>query len=143
MNIDPMTLPGIVLDDTQAELKGEWSHSSGFKPHIGTGYRHDDKRGDGESTAIFRFKAPKPGKYDLRMAYSAHETRATKVPVVIESSGHTTQLTVDQTQPLPAGEAFRSVGTVELGGETTITLRNADTDGFVILDAFQLVEWPK
>jgi hypothetical protein len=32
---------------------------------------------------------------------------------------------------------------VELGGETTITLRNADTDGFVILDAFQLVELPK
>lgn len=143
MNIDPKTLPGIVLDDTQAELKGEWSHSSGFKPHIGTGYRHDDKRGDGESAAIFRFKAPKPGKYDLRMAYSVHETRATKVPVVIESSGHTTQLTVDQTQPLPAGEAFRSVGTVELGGETTITLRNTGTDGFVILDAFQLVELPK
>ena len=35
MNVDPKTLPGIVLDDTQAELKGQWSRSSGFKPHIG------------------------------------------------------------------------------------------------------------
>jgi hypothetical protein len=140
MSIDPKTLPGIVLDDTQAELKGEWSHSSGFKPHIGTGYRHDDKRGDGQSIAIFRIKAPKPGKYELRMAYSAHETRATKVPLTIESGGHTSQLTVNQTQPLPASEAFRSIGTVELEGETTITITNQETDGFVILDSLQLVE---
>jgi hypothetical protein len=140
MNIDPKTLPGIVIDDAQAELKGEWSHSSGFKPHIGTGYLHDDKRGDGQSIAIFRFKAPKLGKYELRMAYSAHETRATKVPITIESGGHTSQLTVNQTQPLPAGAAFRSIGTVELEGETTITITNQETDGFVILDSLQLVE---
>jgi hypothetical protein len=140
MNINPKTLPGIVLDDTQAEWKGEWSHSSSFKPHIGTGYRHDDRRGDGQSIAIFRFKASKPSKYDLRMAYSAHETRATKVPLTIESSGRTIQLTVDQTQPLPAGEAFRSIGTVELEGDTSITVTNAGTNGFVILDGLQLIE---
>jgi hypothetical protein len=140
MNIDPKTLPDIVLDDTQAELKGEWSHSSGFKPHIGTGYLHDDKRGDGQSIAIFRFKAPKPGPYELLMAYSAHESRATKVPLTIESGGHTTQLTVDQTQPLPAGKAFRSIGTLELDGDTTIRITNQETDGFVILDSLQLIE---
>jgi len=142
MNIDPKSLPGIVLDDSQAELKGEWSHSSGFKPHIGTGYLHDDKRADGQSIATFRFKAPKPGKYDLRMAYSAHETRATKVPVMIESGGRRTELTVDQTKPLPAGETFRSIGTAELDGETTITLTNKETDGFVILDALQVLPAP-
>ena len=142
MNIDPKTLPGIVLDDSQADLKGEWSHSSGFKPHIGTGYLHDDKRADGQSIAIFLFKAPKPGKYDLRMAYSAHETRATKVPVTIESGERKTEIKVDQTQPLPAGEAFRSIGSVELDGDTSITVRNAVTDGFVILDALQLLPAP-
>jgi hypothetical protein len=110
MSIDPKTLPGIVLDDKQAELKGEWSHSSGFKPHIGTGYLHDDKRGDGESVAIFRFKAPETARYDLRMAYSAHETRATKVPLSIQNGQTVVELFVDQTQPLPAGEAFRSIG---------------------------------
>ena len=140
MNVDPKTLSGIVLDDTQAELKGEWNHSSGFKPHIGTGYLHDDKRADGQSIAIFRFKAPTSGKYDLRMAYSAHETRATKVPVTIESGGLTSQIIVDQTKPLPAGEAFRSIGVVELDGETKITITSQETDGFVILDSLQLVE---
>ena len=141
MSIDPKTLPGIVLDDSQAELKGNWSRSSNFKPHIGTGYLHDDNRGDGESVAVFRFQASKAGRHDLRMAYSPHETRAKKVPVIIESRGRKTEIIADQTQPLPAGEAFRSIGTLDLdsGARTTITIRNASTDGFVIVDALQLV----
>ena len=141
MSIDPKTLPGIVLDDTQAELKGPWSRSSSFKPHIGTGYLHDDKRGDGESSAVFRVQVPQSGRYDLRMAYSAHETRATKVPLTIQNGEKTVELLVDQTQPLPAGEAFRSIGKLDLqkGLKTTLTLRNAGTDGFVILDALQLL----
>jgi hypothetical protein len=142
VSIDPSKLPGIVLDDAKAELKGPWTRSSNFKPHVGIGYLHDDRRGDGQSHAIFRFKAPKSGHYDLRMAYSAHETRASKVPVTIESGQHKSSIIVDQTQPLPAGEAFRSVGTVELTSkaETIITLSNTGTDGFVILDALQLIE---
>jgi hypothetical protein len=141
MSIDPKTLPGIVLDDAQAELKGAWSRSSNFKPHIGTGYLHDDSRGDGECVAVFRVRVPQTGRYDLRMAYSAHETRAAKVPLTIQTGDETVGLLVDQTQPLPAGEAFRSIGRVKLqkGLETTITLRNAGTDGFVILDALRLV----
>lgn len=141
MNIDPKSLYGLVLDDEQAELKGAWSRSSNFKPHIGTGYRHDDRRGDGECVAVFRARVPQTGRYDLRMAYSAHETRATKVPLTIQTGDETVELLVDQTLPLPAGEAFRSIGRVKLhqDRETTITLRNAVTDGFVILDALQLV----
>lgn len=142
VSIDPKVLSGIVLDDEQAELKGEWSRSSGFKPHIGTGYLHDDKRADGQSVAIFRFKAPRPGQYDIRMAYSAHETRASKVPLTIECSGRKTRLIADQTQPLPAGEFFRSIGVTELEGEATITITNEETDGFVILDALQMVLLP-
>ena len=142
MSIDPKSLPGIVLDDTLAELQGQWSHSSGFKPHIGTGYLHEGKRGDGQSTAIFRCHVPKTGHYELRMAYSPHETRADKVPVVVECGGRKTELTVDQTQPLAAGEAFRSIGAVSLEAtaETVITIRNTGTDGFVIVDALQLLE---
>jgi hypothetical protein len=74
------------------------------------------------------------------MAYSAHETRATKVPVSVTSGRHITKLTVDQTQPLPAGQLFHDIDTVELTAdvETVITISNENTDGFVILDALQL-----
>ena len=142
MSIDPKSLPGIVLDDSQAELKGSWSQSSNFKPHIGTGYVHDDRRSDGESIAIFRFKPTKSGRHELRMAYSAHETRTSKLPLIIRSGAHETKLTVDQTVALPAGEAFRSIGNIELEAdtETTITLSNSETEGFVIVDALQVIE---
>ena len=142
MSIDLKSLSGIVLDDSQAELKGSWSHSSNFKPHIGTGYVHDDRRSDGDSIAIFRFKPAKSGRHELRMAYSAHETRTTKLPLIIRSGAHETKLTVDQTMALPADEAFRSIGSIELEAdtETTITLSNSETEGFVIVDAFQVIE---
>ena len=145
MSINPKTLPGIVLDDEKAELTGPWSRSSNFKPHVGTGYLHDDKRGDGQSLAIFRFKAPKTGRYELRVAYSPHETRAKNVPITVQSAGHKTTLTFDETKPLPTGEAFRSAGNVDLSseGETIITVGNTGTDGFVIVDALQLIEAAK
>lgn len=145
VKVDPKTLPGIVLDNAQAELKGGWGRSSGFEPHVGTGYLHDNKRGDGQSSATFRFKAPKSGRYDLRMAYSPHETRAKNVPVTIQNGGNKIEIMADQTLPLPAGEAFRKIGTIELNAdaEITITVSNVGTSGFVIVDALQLIESTK
>ncbi|HCN31214.1 MAG TPA: xanthan lyase [Verrucomicrobiales bacterium] len=142
VSIDPKSLPGIVLDDSEAALKGAWSRSSNFKPHIGRGYLHDDRRADGLSEAVFRFRVPKAGNYDLRMAYSAHETRATRVPVIVETGGEKTRLLVDQTLPLPLGRHFRGIGSAALDAETdvVITVTNQDTDGFVIVDALQVVE---
>lgn len=141
MVIDPAKLPGVVLDDTKAELAGTWSHSRNFPNHIGQGYLHDEKLSDGNSKATFRFTVPKTGRYHLNMAYSAHETRSTRVPLTIDNADQSTQVTVDQTEPLPAGKLFRHIATLTLQGETetTITLRNRDTEGFVILDALQLV----
>ena len=137
---DPLTLPG-VLDDADAELTGTWKRSSLFEPHVGRGYVHDDQQADGRSRAIFRYQAPEASEFELWMAYSAHETRATKVPVVVVSGSHKKRIVVDQTRPLPAGQPFRRVGTVHLAGgiETVITISNDDTDGFVIVDAVRLI----
>ena len=145
-SINPKSLPGIVLDDTDAKLKGDWSHSTSFKPHIGLGYvysgKKDDRtKGDGKSIATFHFKAPKTGRYQLLMAYSAHDTRSKNVPVTVSSGPHNKVIQIDQTVPLANGKAFRPIGTVELqkDAETVIQITNADTVGFVILDALQLL----
>ena len=145
-SIAAKTLPGIVLDDTQAKLTGAWFRSTNFKPYIESGYifsgEKDSKlKGDGKSTATFRFKAPTSGRYQVLMAYSAHETRAKNVPVTVSSGIHSKHIVVDQTEPLPNGKRFRPIHTVELSSdvETVIQVTNADTTGFVILDAFQLL----
>ncbi len=139
--IAPASLPGLILDDAQAELSGDWERSTNFKPHVGTGYLHDEQRSDGKSRATFRFKAPADGDFELRMAYSAHETRTTRLPVTIVGDGAIQRFTVDQTMALPAGQAFREFARLRLrtGVEYTLTLTNEDTKGFVILDAFQLL----
>jgi hypothetical protein len=141
VSIDPKSLPGLILDDAQAELTGDWERSTNFKPHVGTGYLHDEQRSDGKSRAVFRFKGPADGDYELRMAYSAHETRTTRLPITIIGGGSENRFTVDQTQPMPTGQAFRPIGSLRLrqGVEYTLTVTNQDTKGFVILDAFQLL----
>lgn len=140
VSIDPQSLAGIVLDDANADLSQNWSHSTNFKPYINRGYIHDDRRADGRSVATFRFKAKQTGRYQLLMAYSAHETRASNVPVKVVNGTSSTEFKVNQRTPLPRGEHFHPIGVVELkeGIETTITISNQNTNGFVILDAFQL-----
>ena len=75
------------------------------------------------------------------MAYSAHQSRANNVPVTVSFGAYKKTFLVDQTKPLPAGKHFQPVGTVDLQAEveTVIQISNADTTGFVILDALQLI----
>src|SRR3954454_15190020 len=48
VNVDPKSLPGIVLDDTQARLTGDWTSSSALGGYIGSSYLHDanERKGD-------------------------------------------------------------------------------------------------
>ena len=140
------SLPGIVLDDAQAKLSGNWSRSTNFQPYIEAGYifcgeKDSKSAGDGNTTATFRLKVPKSGQYQVLIAYSAHATRAKQVPVTISSGTGTRTFTVDQSKPLPTGKHFRPVATVDLQAdqETVIEITNANTTGFVILDALQLL----
>ncbi|MFZ4764578.1 MAG: FAD-dependent oxidoreductase [Roseimicrobium sp.] len=139
--IDPAQLPGLVLDDATAHLEGPWKHSQQFRQHLGAGYVHDDRAGGDLCRATFPFRVLKTGKYELRMIYSAHPTRATKVPVTVSSGAHQTQFHADQTQPWPAGQIGATLGIVELSADANAEIRVAcrGTDGFVIVDGFHLV----
>ena len=141
VSINSKSLLGLILDDAQAELSGDWERSTNFKPHIGTGYLHDEQRSDGKSRAVFRFKAPADGDFELRMAYSAHPTRTTRLPVTLTNGPQVQAFTVDQTIALPSGDAFRTIGTVHLrrDGDYVLEVTNKGTGCFAIVDAFQLL----
>lgn len=141
------SFPGIVLDDTDAEFNGDWKHSTNFKPSIGQGYRvhgAKDVHSDGKATATFRVKVPASGTYIIQLAYSAHETRASNVPILITNAGRETRLMIDQTLPMPVRQHFQRIGTATLSAdsETTIQIQTTGTTGFVILDAVQLLPTP-
>ena len=132
---------GIVLDDAAAEIIGEWGHSTYSKPFIGDGYLTDGNDGKGGKTIRFRPNLPKAGVYEIRLAYGSENNRATNIPVTIHTSGGEKKIMVNQRQKPEINGLFHSLGRFELdaGGATTITISNAGTDGYVVVDAVQLV----
>jgi hypothetical protein len=136
--IDTRKLEGIVLDDTRAKLTGKWSSSGSLGPYVGSGYLHDGNAQKGELSARFE-TALKPGRYEVRISYSASDNRAGEAPVIIQHAGGTTTKTIDQRKPHAAGGAFVSVGDYEFGNSGIVEIQNAGTQGHVIVDAVQFI----
>lgn len=136
-------LPGLVMDDAQAKLTGDWVISSA-QGGIDGSYHHDANSEKGHKSARFELKVPKDGRYEVRFAYTPHANRATNVPVTIESADGSKTVTVNERREPPIGKAFVSLGTFWFVASqpAVILVSNANTDGFVIIDAVQLLPQP-
>ncbi len=132
------TLPGVVIDDRQARLSGQWTSSSAKRPFIDVGYQHDGNAGKGEKSARFEARLS-PGRHEVRLCYSAQANRATNVPVVIHHRGGRAQTTVNQRQEPPLGGLAVSLGAFEFTEAAVVEISNAGTDGYVIIDAVQFL----
>ena len=80
------------------------------------------------------------GRYDVRLFYSAHENRASKVPVVVHFKDGDKTVFVNQRTPLVEGKPL-SLGVFSFvaGAESWVEIRTTNTDGYVIADAVQFV----
>lgn len=142
-SIDPKTLPGVVVDDETAERQGFVEVSQVIGPYIGAGYRHDGNADKGQQTVRFRVRVPQAGTYEVRIAYTANENRATNTPVTVRHADGETTVRINQ-RKAPNHGAFGTVGEYRFAaGETTIEISNANTDGHVIVDAVQLLPTTK
>ena len=135
--IDPKSLPGLVLDDDAAEKRGQWGSSTSVGGYVGQHYLHDNNLQKGELSVVYRFTAVEPSTYEVYVAYTPNANRATNVPVRIQHAGGTTELTLNQRQG-SGGRSFAPLGKFRFGPEATVTISNANTDGYVIADAVQL-----
>jgi len=140
--IPPSQLPGLVMDDSQAELVGPWVQSTSFPNFIGTGYIHDGKTAKGDCTATFIPTIPKAGRYEVRVAYTASPSRDAKVPIHILHADGEEDLTIDQSATPPIDARFISLGTFrfEKDGAGFILVSNEGTSGHVTLDAVWLLD---
>ena len=138
--IDPAALPGIVVDDRNAKLTGNWSSSASVTGYVGYSYLHDGNVRKGKLQAVFTPKIKQAGNYEVRIAYTPNPNRATNVPVMIESADGKRSLKVNQ-KKTPKQGAFHSLGVFRFaaGSLGRITVSNAGTDGYVIVDAVQLL----
>jgi hypothetical protein len=139
--VDPKKLPGVVVDDADAKLSGEWLHGSSTSPFVGSGYAHDggdDKQG---KAARFEAQLPAAGKYEVRLAYSAHGNRCRNVPVTILAADGPHTVHVDQQKPGPIDGLFVSLGTFpfDAAAPAAVEIRCAGTKGYVMIDAVQFL----
>ena len=135
------SLPGIVLDDSDATISGSWSHSASTGKFVGVDYLHDGDMEKGAKSLTWKITAPKTGRFELRMSYSPNPNRATNVPVEISTAGMSTTQMVNQKLTPKIDGVFHSLGLFSLnsGDVVQIVICNKDTDGHVIADAVQLL----
>ncbi|QDS91573.1 Xanthan lyase precursor [Roseimaritima multifibrata] len=134
-------LPGIAMDDTDAEFTGDWIQSSGQPSLIGVSYRHDGNTNRGQKSATFTPAIPRDGRYEVRLLYTEHANRSTKTKVTIRSLGGDQVVYVDQQQAALVDELPRSLGFFRFkqGTSGQIVISNEAADGYVVVDGIQLV----
>lgn len=134
-------LAGIAHDDEAATYTGEWTASNFGNPIEGSS-RHDANDGKGTKTARFELTVPKAGVYEVRLAYTAAANRATNVPITVEFAGGSKQVTVNQKLPPSLAGHFVTLGNFPFSTDrpAVVTISNTATDGFVSIDAVQLIE---
>jgi hypothetical protein len=137
--IDAAKLPGIVIDDEAAEKQGSWHSSTSVSGYVGAVYLHDNNEQKGQLSATYKFTVKEPGEYDVRIAYTPNANRATNVPVTVRHEGGQTQVTLNERAAPDIDGAFRSIGKYRFSGPSAVVISNAGTNGYVVIDAVQLV----
>ncbi len=139
VSLDPQTLDGIVVDDEAATRTGFDAMSHSIGPFVASGYRHDENTDKGHQSIQFPLTIQVAGVYEVRIAYTPNPNRATNVPVVIRAGDKSYTVKANQRLPIEQG-AFMTIGKYDFAvGEALIEFSNAETDGYVVVDAVQLV----
>jgi hypothetical protein len=137
--IDPKKLPGVVQDDDAAEKKGGWSKSTSIGGYVGSQYLHDNNEAKGELTITYKLPLPKPGTYEVRLAYTANPNRATNVPVTVRHAKGENVVSVDQKKAPAIDKLFHPLGKFSFDKEAIIIVSNDKTNGYVVVDAVQVL----
>jgi hypothetical protein len=137
--IDPKKLPGVVQDDDAAEKKGGWAKSNSIGGYIGTQYLHDGNADKGELSVTFKLPVPKPGVYEVRLAYTANPNRATNVPVTIRHAKAESIVSINQQNAPAIDKLFHPLGKFTFDKEAVVVVSNEKTNGYVVVDAVQVL----
>jgi hypothetical protein len=132
-------LDGIVLEADDAEHAGQWIASTWSPPFLGDGYLHDGDTGKGAKSIRFRPALAVAGPYEVRIAYVACNNRATNTPIAIHATDGVHSVRINQRVKPPIDGLFLSLGTFALDARSTMVVSNDATDGYVVVDAIQLL----
>jgi hypothetical protein len=134
-------LQGVIVDDSEAQVVGAWTHSQHVKPYLGDGYLHDENSGKGEKTLTFATNKLINGTYEVRLAYSPGESRAKKIEVTVASADGEKVVYVNQSLKPELSPCFVSLGNYrfETGGQAYVLISTGNSEGHVTADAVQFL----
>ena len=140
---DKNTLEGLVWDEMDAELVGEWAYSTHTPPYIGLGYLFSKNSGKGEKKVIYRPVVNKSGRYELRISHCSNKRRSTRALIKVKDAKKWSELRINQAKEPPHKRLFRTIGTfyfkAGVAGEVVISNKGTEADKVVIADAIQLL----
>jgi hypothetical protein len=142
--LDPRSFPGLVVDDDEAILSGPWQESGAAARYVGHGYRHEGKNSAGPASARFEAKLPKPGTYQVLIAWPPNANRASNASVTVEHAGGQTTQPLNQRLAPAEKSPFALLGkfTFDPAVPAAVVIRNEGADGYVVIDAVQWIESP-
>ena len=130
----------MVVDNTQAEIIGDWMKSTSNKNFYGENYIHDKGEGKGQKKVVFTAELKRAGEYEVRVGYTHGTNRSEKVPVTIAHAGGKTTLYVNQREVPPINNNFKVLGRFRFDEDKAeITVSNAGTKDVTIADAVMFV----
>ncbi len=135
----PLTdFTGVAVDETQAELAGNWNHGEGLKGYVGWGYHYAGA--DSGALADFRLKVPSEGDYAVRISIQPHENRGATVPVdILVDNQVVERKTVDMRQEFPDNMCELTRLTLKADQVVTVRLVTEGAGGYVHADMAQLL----
>lgn len=136
--VEPNQLPGIIIDDRQAELTGTWTEGQGLRGHLAYGYHYGR---EASATASFAFQVPQSGRYEIRAAHQPHENRATNTPVAVHHADGIAHQRINQREPADLPYGFVSLGVYRFEADRSyaVVYGTEDVDGLVHLDGVQVL----
>jgi hypothetical protein len=141
--IDSKELDGIVMDNLQAEVIGNWSLSRYSTNFVDKNYLHDgnEKSGKGKKLVRFHPDLPEEGFYEIRLAYTPRYNRATNVPVRVQTRAGLKTIYLNERVAPQYDKAFETLGVFDLaaGTNATVEISTESTRGFVVVDAVQFL----
>jgi len=132
-------LPGVVMDNDRAELIGNWKPSVSAGPFVGLDYVHDDNAASSENMARFNPGSLAPGRYEIRLSYSANPNRAARALVRVHTASGVVELHLDQRASQGALAPFVNLGLYDIaaGGGTVEIVGSPDAGGVLSADCVQ------
>ncbi len=140
--LDPAALQGVVIDNRQAKLDGNWTSGTGLKGYVA--YDYVFAQADSGATLKYEWQADKDMKVEIRLSYQPHENRGKSVPVTVAIGASKKEIRVNMREKAAIDNAFVSLGVfnAKAGDVISIVQSTDKAGGIVHADAVQILHAP-